>query len=186
MYIHSSSSIYLRATSFRAYVMVKNCAYLVYPEIAINIPRSRRFSLFYASIKDLTASFDRMVYIIANTNIPFKIYLNFQILITGNVNYILVQTSVADLLKYMLMGTTNKIPWLFPDFDSKIQTSLISNKIPLFPDSDRLKFPWLLPDCGNLELIIHGNLEFIIHVRKRGPWLQYNQSLKLVPFLYGS
>ena len=35
MYIHSSSSIYLRATSFRAYVMVKNCAYLVYPETAI-------------------------------------------------------------------------------------------------------------------------------------------------------
>ena len=185
MYIHSSSSIYLRATSFRAYVMVKNCAYLVYPEIAINIPRSR-FSLFYASIKDLPASFDRMVYIIANTNIPFQIYLNFQILITGNVNYILVQTSVADLLKYMLMGTTNKIPWLFPDFDSKIQTSLICNKIPLFPDSDRLKFPWLFPDCGNPELIIHGNLEFIIHVRKRGPWLQYNQSLKLVPFLDGS
>ena len=81
-----------------------------------------------------------------NTNIPFKINLNFQILITGNINYILVQTSVADLLKYMLMGTTNKIPWLFPDFDNKIQTSLICNKIPLFPDSDRLKFPtfpWL-------------------------------------------
>ena len=36
--------------------------------------------------KNTDASFDRMAYIATeNTNIPFKIYMNFQILIAGNV-----------------------------------------------------------------------------------------------------
>ena len=117
-----------------------------------------------------------------NTNFPFKIYLNFQILITGNVNYILVQTSVADLLKYMLMGTTNKIPWLFPDFDSKIQTSLICNKIPHFPDSDRLKFPWLFPDCGNPELITVATLNLLSTLGKGAPDCNIINHLNLYHF----
>ena len=51
----------------------------------ISTPRSMRFPLFYASIKILMASFDRTAYIATeNTNIPFKIYMNFQILKTGN------------------------------------------------------------------------------------------------------
>ena len=75
-------------------------------------------------------------------------------------NHILLQTSVAIWLKYLLMGTTNKIPWLFQDFDSKIQTSLICNKIPwLFPDWERLEFPWHFPDRGNPELIIHAEIK---------------------------
>ena len=42
------------------------------------------------------------------------------------------------------MGTTDEIPWLFPDFDSKLQNSLTCNKIPwLFPDSAK---DWKFPD----------------------------------------
>ena len=45
---------------------------------------------------------------------------------------------------YALIGTTDEILWLFPDFDSKLQISLTCNKIPwLFPDSEK---DWNYPD----------------------------------------
>ena len=47
---------------------------------------------------------------------------------------------------YALIGTTAEIPWLFSDFDSKLQNSLTCNKIPwLFPDSEK---DWNFPDHG--------------------------------------
>ena len=42
------------------------------------------------------------------------------------------------------MGITGEIPWLFPDFDSKLQNSLTCNQTPwLFPDSEK---DWNFPD----------------------------------------
>ena len=46
--------------------------------------------------------------------------------------------------KYAPVGTQDEIPWLFPDFDSKLQNSLTCNKIPcLFSDSEK---DWNFPD----------------------------------------
>ena len=40
--------------------------------------------------------------------------------------------------KYASIGTTDEIPSLFPEFDSKLQNSLTCNNIPwLFPDSEK-------------------------------------------------
>ena len=47
-------------------------------------------------------------------------------------------------MKNMHPQGPDKIPWLFPHFDSKLQNSLTCNKIPwLFPDSEK---DWNFPD----------------------------------------
>ena len=58
-----------------------------------------------------------------------------------------------DRTAYIATENTN-IPY------SKIQTSVICNKIPwLFPDWERLEFHWLFPDRGNPESIIHAEIK---------------------------
>ena len=75
---------------------------------------------------------------------------------------ILVLTSVTDWLKYVLMGTTNRTPWIFPDFESNYNTNFLDSQqnsltFPLF--WERLEFPWHFPDRGNPELIIHAEIK---------------------------
>ena len=105
-------------------------------------------------------SFNRMTYIeTENINIPFKIYLSCHILIKSNVwlcsSSNIIHRSINNMSQWgpqtkfpdfslTLTLTTNKIPWLFPDFDTKMQNSLTCSRIPwLFPDSGK---DWNFPD----------------------------------------
>ena len=183
MYIHSSSSIYLRVTSFRACVMVKNCAYLVYPETAITpsvYQGAGGFPLSCLNKRSNSVLWQNGIYY---CNRKTQIFLLKYTWISKFWSQVML---IIFKFKHQWPIYWNTCWWgqqtKFPDF-SQQNTN--------FPDlQQNTAFPWLrqteisliFPDCGNPELIIRGNLEFIIHVRKRGPWLQY----KLVPFLDGS
>ena len=76
-------------------------------------------------------------------------------------DFVLVQISFIKRWKLCIHMDHTRIPWLFPDFDSKLQNSLTCNEIPwLFPE--RFGIPWLLPDRGNPNEIVIDSTSGII------------------------